>query len=174
MERLAFNSWIDDFARENQISAATTIWFHRRFYDELDRCRALEKRWRKIFWLSRYLILSGSLVLPVLITASKGVTWLNPVGIAVSIVVALASAVEALLRSGRKWRLYRQGADALSTEGAAFFQMMGLYNCPDPAERLRSFKERVESHMTELRQSYIADIDVMASQNVIGSSSERP
>jgi hypothetical protein len=174
MERLAFDSWIDDYARVNQISPATSVWLQRRFYDELDRCRALEKRWRKVFWLSRYLILSGSLVLPVLITASKSVTWLNPVGIAVSVAVALASAVEALLRSGRKWRLYRQGADALSTEGSAFFQMIGIYACDDPVERLRSFKERVESHMTELRQSYIADIDVMASQNVIGSSSERP
>jgi hypothetical protein len=88
--------------------------------------------------------------------------------------VALATAMEALLRSGRKWRLYRQGADAISTEGAAFFQMIGLYVHADPAERLHLFKERIENSIKDLHESYVADIDIMASQNVIGSGSDRP
>jgi Protein of unknown function (DUF4231) len=174
MEREAFKSWITEFARETSVSLATGVWLERRFLDELERRRGLERTWRKVFWSTRYVILSGSLVLPALITASKAITWLNLVGIIVSILVALATAMEALLRSGRKWRLYRQGADAISTEGAAFFQMIGLYVDADPAERLRLFKERIEDSIKDLHESYVADIDIMASQNVIGSGSDRP
>ena len=174
MERSAFDSWIEDFARGNQVSPATSVWFERRFCDELDRCRSLENKWRKVFWFARYVTLSGSLVLPVIITASKSITWLRFLAIVISIIVALASAMEALLRSGRKWRLYRQGADAMSTEGAAFFQMIGLYAQPDPAKRLHIFKERIESHIQEFHESYVEGMDVMASQNAIAPSSERP
>lgn len=113
MERVALATWAFEFSRENQVSPSTLVWFERRFLDELDRRRGLERRWREVFWLARYVILSGSLVLPVLITAGKSVTWLNFAAIVVSILVALATAMEALLRSGRKWRLYRQGADRM-------------------------------------------------------------
>jgi hypothetical protein len=174
MERVALGTWVDEFSRENEVSPATRVWFERRFLDELDRRRGLERRWREVFWLGRYVILSGSLVLPVLITAGKSITWLNLAAIVISIIVALATAMEALLRSGRKWRLYRQGADRLSAEGVAFFQTLGDYAIADPGERLRAFKERVEASIKDLHESYVADIDVMASQNVISSSSDRP
>ena len=174
MERVAFNAWFEEFSHENPVSSATGVWFERRFLDELDRRRGLERTWRKVFWVTRYVILSGSLVLPVLITAGKAITWLNLAAIIVSIIVALATAVEALLRSGRKWRLYRQGADKMSSEGAAFFQVLGAYTNPDPLERLHIFKECIEGNITDLHESYIADIEVMASQNVITSSADRP
>jgi hypothetical protein len=162
IERLVFNAWIEEFSRENSVSPATGVWFERRFLDELDRRRGLERAWRKLFWSTRYLILSGSLVLPVLITAGKSVTWLNLAAIIVSIVVALATAMEALLRSGRKWRLYRQGADTISSEGAAFFQVLGVYAQPDPVERLHAFKERIEADIRDLHESYVADIEAYA------------
>lgn len=174
MERLGFSTWIEEFCREHLADPATGVWFDRRFLDELDRRRGLERTWRKVFWLTRYAILSGSLALPVLITAGKSIAWLNLTGIIVSIIVALATAMEALLRSGRKWRLYRQGADKMSSEGVAFFQVLGVYADVDPAERLHTFKERIESNIKDLHESYIADIDVMASQSVIASSSDRP
>jgi hypothetical protein len=174
MERVALGTWVTEFGRENQISPTTQVWFERRFLDEMDRRRGLERRWREVFWLTRYMILSGSLVLPVLITAGKSITWLNFAAIVVSIIVALATAMEALLRSGRRWRLYRQGADRMSSEGAAFFQMLDVYAITDPDERLRVFKERVEADINDLHKSYVADIEVMASQNVISSSSDRP
>jgi hypothetical protein len=174
MERVALGTWAMEFSRENQVSPSTLVWFERRFLDELDRRRGLERRWREVFWLTRYVILSGSLVLPVLITADRSVTWLNLVAIIVSILVALATAMEALLRSGRKWRLYRQGADRMSSEGTAFFQVLGVYAIVDPDERLRVFKENIEAIISDLHESYVADIEVMASQNVISSSSDRP
>lgn len=174
MEKLIFNTWTENFSRETPPSPATSIWLEHRFLDELDRRRGLEHRWRKVFWCTRYLILSGSLTLPVLITAGKSIAWLNLAAIIVSIIVALATAMEALLRSGRKWRLYRQGADQFSSEGAAFFQALGIYSQLDPVERLRMFKERIEANIKDLHESYVADIDVMASQNVISSSSDRP
>jgi Protein of unknown function (DUF4231) len=174
MERHAFDTLIADFTHENKVSTATSEWFEHRFLDELDRRRSLEGIWRRVFWSTRYLILSGSLILPVLITASKSVTWLNLLGIVVSIIVALATAMEALLRSGRKWRLYRQGADMFSTEGAAFFQMIGLYTQADPVKRLNTFKERIEANIQDVHESYAADIDIMASQNAVGSSPDKP
>jgi Protein of unknown function (DUF4231) len=174
MERLAFNTWIEEFASENPVSPATRVWFERRFLDELDRRRGLERVWREVFWFTRYFILSGSLVLPVLITAGKSITWLNFAAIVVSIIVALATAMEALLRSGRKWRLYRQGADQISSEGAAFFQALGVYMQPDPLKRLQIFKEHIEANISDLHDSYVADIEVTAAQSAIGSSSDRP
>jgi hypothetical protein len=112
--------------------------------------------------------------LPILITIGAHILWLNLIGIVVSICVALATAMEALLRSGRRWRLYTQGADKLSSEGVAFFQMLGIYDDPEPSRRLHIFKGNVERLIAELHESYIADIEIVASQNVIGSSSDRP
>lgn len=174
VERLAFNTWIEEFSRENPVSPTTSVWLERRFLDELDRRRGLERTWRNVFWLTRYVILSGSLSLPVLITAGKSIAWLNSTAIVLSIIVALATAMEALLRSGRRWRLYRQGADRMSSEGAAFFQELGLYAGASRDERLHTFKERIEGNIEDLHESYVADIDIIASQNVIGSSSDRP
>jgi hypothetical protein len=173
-QRLAFDTWIEEFSRDNSVNPATSAWFKHRFLDELDRRRGLERTWRKVFWFTRYIILSGSLVLPVLITVGKSIAWVNFVAIIVSIIVALATAMEALLRSGRKWRLYRQGADQISSEGAAFFQILGVYTQPDPHERLQAFKERIEANIKDLHESYVADIEVTASQNVITSGSDRP
>lgn len=174
MERLAFSTWIEEFSSEKAVGPATSVWFERRFLDELDRRRGLERTWRKVFWLTRYVVVSGSLVLPVLITAGKSIKWLNFAAIVVSIIVALATAMEALLRSGRKWRLYRQGADQMSSEGTAFFQELGVYAQPDPLKRLHIFKEHIEASIKDLHESYVADIEVTASQNVISSSSDRP
>jgi hypothetical protein len=124
-----------------------------------------------MFWRTRYVALSGSLILPVLITASKSVAWLNPIGIVVSIIVALATALEGLLRSGRKWRLYRQGADAMSSAGAEFFHGLGPYASADPTRRLSMFKEHIEANIRDFHDAYIAGIEVMESQNVINSGS---
>lgn len=173
LERLTFEPWIGEMISADSLDPTSRIWFQRRFLDELDRRRGLERVWRRAFWFNRYIILSGSLVLPVLITAGKSVTWLNIISIVVSIVVALASAMEALLRSGRRWRLYKQGADKISSEGAAFFQMLGVYADTEPSERLHIFKDRVEHLIIELHDSYVADIDIMSSQNTIGSASDR-
>ena len=174
MERVAFNTWVEEFSRENSVSPATSAWFERRFLDELDRRRGLERTWRRVFWLTRYIILSGSLVLPVLITAGKTITWLNLAAIVISIIVALATAMEALFRSGRKWRLYRQGADQISSEGAAFFQALGVYAQSDPLKRLQIFKEHIEANIKDLHESYVADIEITASQSAIASSADRP
>lgn len=174
MERVAFKAWIDEFQSTKQVNLATSVWLQCRFLDELDRRRGLEHRWRKVFWATRYVALSGSLVLPVLITVGKSIFWVNITGIVVSIAVALSTAMEALLRSGRKWRLYRQGADKMSSEGAAFFQKLRPYTSTSPEERLNLFKARIEGGIQDLHESYVADIDVVAAQNVISSSSDRP
>jgi hypothetical protein len=174
MERVAFKAWIEEFQSSKQVDQRTSVWLQCRFRDELDRRRGLEHRWRKVFWLTRYIALSGALVLPVLITVGKSIFWVNVTGIVVSIAVALSTAMEALLRSGRKWRLYRQGADKMSSEGAAFFQELEPYTSPMLDERLNLFKARIEGGIQDLHQSYVADIDVVAAQNVISSSSDRP
>jgi hypothetical protein len=168
-ERLAFISWVDEFDRENQINSTTRVWLERRFLNEIDRRRGLERRWRYMFWCTRYVILSGSLILPALITAGRSVTWLNLVGIIVSIIVALATSIEMVLRTGRKWRLYRQGADSLSTEGAAFFQAIGHYATLDENRRVKEFKTRVEALIEDLHDSYLADTDLAISQKISSS-----
>lgn len=174
MERLAFDTWTRKFINQNAAEdAAASVWFERRFLDELDRRRGLEGSWRKVFWFTRYIVVSGSLVLPVIITAGKSIGWLNIAAIILSIIVALATAMDALLRSGRKWRLYRQGADELASEGTAFFQGLGMYTQPDPLQRLRIFQERVEANIKELHESYVADIEVTASQDAISAGSDR-
>ena len=121
-----------------------------------------------MFWLGRYTILSGTLVLPVLITAGRSITWLNVAGIFVSVLVALATAMDALLRSNRRWRLYRQNADRMSSEGAAFFQALGEYACASPTERLHLFKHRIEGSIEDFHRSYVADIETVASQGTPG------
>jgi hypothetical protein len=174
IESVAFKAWIEEFKKARQVSRTTSVWLQCRFLDELDRRRGLEHRWRKVFWSTRYIALSGSLVLPVLITVGKSILWVNITGIVISIAVALSTAVEALLRSGRKWRLYRQGADKMSSEGAAFFQELKPYTGTDLDERFNLFKARIEGGIQDLHESYVADIDVVAAQNVISSSSDRP
>jgi hypothetical protein len=171
MESVAFRECIGQLDHADLISPSTRVWIYRRFLDELDRRRGLERRWRIVFWLTRYVVLSGTLVLPVLIAIGRSIFWANVAGIIVSIVVALATAMEAVLRSGRKWRLYRQGADRMADEGTAFFQELGIYGQSEPTERLARFKERIESSIRDLHESYLVDIEIVATQNVPSSNS---
>lgn len=162
---MAFIVWIEEFTSENSIDATTRVWFERRFLNEIDRRRGRERGWRYTFWIVRYIILSGTLTLPVVITASRPVAWLNPIGILVSVIVALATALETLLRTGQKWRIYRQAADVFSAEGAAFFQMLGRYSISDPGERMQEFKTEVEKLIEDHHNSYLAETDTTVSQN---------
>jgi Protein of unknown function (DUF4231) len=164
IEQVSFDAWIENFDHENQIDAATRIWFRHRFKDELDRRRALEKKWRIIFWSTRYVVLGGSLALPPIITASTRITWLNPVGIVISVFVALSTGAEVLLRTGPKWRLYRAAADNMSTEGTAFFQGIGQYASLEHTKRLTYFRERIEGMTTEFQQAYLEDVEAMVAQ----------
>ncbi len=169
-EKTSFDAWVKEFVQNNTLDSGTEVWFRHRFCEGTDRLRSLENKWRKIFWSTRYLILSGSLTLPVLITASRSIQWLNPVGVVVSVLVALATGAEVLLGTGPKWRLYRQGADRMSEEGAAFFTQLGIYAVPDPVERLHLFQEQTESHIHEFHGSYLADVDALVShKDVLGS-----
>jgi hypothetical protein len=164
MEQAALKRWLAEYVDTIGMPTPVEVWFEQRVINELNRRRALERNWRNLFWAARYLVLTGSLVLPVLITAARTTPWMNTAAVVLSIVVALCTGLDLLLHTGPKWRMYRLGADQIATEATAFFQGIAPYGEGGAEQRLNLFQQRMEELQAEFFRTYLKDLDEVVGQ----------
>jgi uncharacterized protein DUF4231 len=108
----------------------------KRFLDDrwLDQVNWLERRargnQRRYYWL-RTLTIVGGVIVPALVSlnvrsksVASSVAWTT---FAISLIVALAAALEGFFRFGDRWRNYRRSAEALKSHGWQFIELAGPY-----------------------------------------------
>jgi hypothetical protein len=126
--------------------------------------RFLRSRWLdQVLWLStkakaaqrryyglRVITIAGGVVVPALVSLSiqsnevtSALAWIT---FSLSLLVALAAALEGFFRFGDRWRNYRQSAETLKSEGWRFFQLAGAYATHGGhAEAFPAFAAQVEA-----------------------------
>ncbi|WP_262061971.1 DUF4231 domain-containing protein [Streptomyces sp. STR69] len=147
-----------EFCNREGASEFQKIWLER-ILAEAYRRRAWEKRNRRLFLTTQSAILSGAVLLPALVTASAEIRWVRYASIIVSLLVAIATIADRILRPGPRWRLYRWGADMLSGEAFRFFSELDPYKGLAPSDRFSLFLGRFEELAIDFHNRYREDID---------------
>jgi Protein of unknown function (DUF4231) len=121
-------------------------------------------RAQRAYYTLRLITVAGAVLLPALLSvnpenesldlALRVGTWV------VSLVVAVSAAVEQLFRFGERWRIYRNTAEGLKTEGWLYFQRAGPYAGEGMTHEAAypAFAGRVEELLQSDVQAYLKRI----------------
>jgi hypothetical protein len=106
-------------------------------------------------------IVFGALLVPILATAGATTAKAGPwrwATVAVSVIVALCTAIDQVYRPASRWRLARATRSALEAEGWAFLQRTGKYGNQDDEACFASFFDAVEGLWREYEQVYLSQV----------------
>lgn len=130
----------------------------------LDRVLWAEKRAtdaRRAYYTLRMAAILGGVLVPALVSLNIGdtgaqvVRWVT---FAVSLVVAMAIAIEEFFHFGDRWRHYRQVAEWLKQEGWEFLQLTSEYRNRTHAEAFPSFARKVERLVHEDVEKFVTEV----------------
>lgn len=112
------------------------------------------------YYVLRLMIIVGGVTVPALVSlniqAGEARQWLTWVTFGVSLVVAVATALEAFFGYGERWRSFRRTAEALKAHGWQFFELAGPYVARDHATAFPAFAARVETLVQQDVEAFIA------------------
>jgi hypothetical protein len=187
MRRRQFRKgWKRSFAARGRPTAADTYesWLEQELGDLIDELdlgerqkRYLRSRWLdQIVWLEkkagqsqrlhymlRVVAIVGGVVVPALVSlnvregdVASAIAWTT---FAVSLVVAIAVAVEGFFRYGERWRHYRRTVELLKSQGWQFYELAGGYaGFRTHASAFRSFANTVETLIAEDVDTYVTRV----------------
>jgi hypothetical protein len=187
MRRRQFRKgWRRSFAAKGRPTAADTYegWLKREFGDLIDELdlgerqkRYLRSRWLdQIVWLEkkakqnqrlhyslRVVAIVGGVIVPALVSlnvregeVASAIAWTT---FAVSLVVAIAVAVEGFFRYGERWRHYRRTVELLKSQGWQFYELAGVYaGFRTHAGAFRTFAATVEALIAEDVNTYVTRV----------------
>ena len=135
-----------------------------RWLDQLQWLGAQAGSNRRRYYTLRTLAIAGGVIVPALVSldvrgeVAPAVSWIT---FALSLVVALATALEGFFRHGDRWRNYRRTTEALKSQGWQFFQLAGPYAAfPDHSAAHATFAADVEAIINHDVETYITRIAV--------------
>ena len=155
--------------------------------DELQK-RFLRDRWleqliwfegksshnQRRYYVLRLVIIVGGVTVPALVSlnirqndVAQPLAWVT---FGVSLVVAIAAALDAFFGYGERWRSFRRTAEALKSHGWQFFELTGAYLAPDHATAFPAFAAQVETLVQQDVEAFIAKAaEAQAAQQASGS-----
>jgi hypothetical protein len=166
-------------------------WLHQEYdglIDELDltdhQKRFMRSRWLdQLTWLEgkakgcqrwyyglRLVAIVGGLIVPALVSlnvrqgeVASALAWTTFV---VSLLVAIAVAVEGFFHYGDRWRHYRRSAELLKSHGWQFYELAGAYaNYRSHGAAFRRFATTVESLIAEDVDTYVSRVMAEGQRN---------
>jgi Protein of unknown function (DUF4231) len=124
--------------------------------------KAKQNQWR--YYCLRVLTITAGVVVPALVSlnvrkqsVASTLAWIT---FAVSLVVAIAAALEGFFRYGDRWRNYRRSAEALKAQGWQFFQLAGPYSA------FKSHSQAYPVFAAQVEALLYQDVDVYITQVV--------
>jgi hypothetical protein len=112
------------------------------------------------YYAVRLMIIGGGVTVPALVSldirqhdVTQTLSWVT---FAVSLVVAVAAALEAFFGYGERWRTFRRTAETLKAHGWLFFELAGPYAAPDHATCFPAFAAQVETLVQQDVEAFIA------------------
>ena len=120
--------------------------------------KAVENQRR--YYLLRLLTIVGGVIVPTIVSlnvltdhATKALAWVT---FGVSLVVALAAALEGFFRYGERWRTNRRTAESLKAHGWQYFELTGPYALADHTLAFPVFARGVETLVQQDLETYLA------------------
>jgi hypothetical protein len=144
------------------------LWFERKAVANQRRYYAL-----------RLLTIVGGVIVPTIVSlnvltdeAAAALVWVT---FGVSLVVALAAALEGFFRYGERWRTYRRSAESLKAHGWQYFELTGPYALADHTAAFGAFARHVEVLMQQDLETYLAAMaEAQAAKAAADAAASRP
>jgi hypothetical protein len=144
------------------LSDAQKVYLHSRWLGQVAWMRQTARQARNRYYALRLATVVGGVIVPALVglslsgLASDVVHWAT---FALSLVVAIAAALEEFFHYGERWRHYRRNVEWLTSHGCQFLQLCGPYRqFGSPAEAYPEFVNQVEGALQEDTRAYFADV----------------
>ena len=131
-------------------------FLHSRWLDQVLWMEGRADVARDRYYAMRLIIIIGGVMVPALV--SLNIPILRYISIILSLLVAIAAAVEELFHYGERWRHYRRTVELLKSEGWQFFQKSGPYEGKSHAEAYPTFTARVEDVIQHDIQAYFTKV----------------
>ena len=111
------------------------------------------------YYTLRLMTIIGGVTVPALVSLSvndrdvaDALLWTT---FGLSLVVAIAAALDGFFRHGERWRSFRRVAELLKAHGWQFFELSGPYRAPNHARAFPSFAAQVEAVIQEDLKAFI-------------------
>lgn len=135
-----------------------------RWLDQVIWMEGKSNKARNRYYVLRLTAIIGGVIVPALVSLNvqgQAAAWARWGVFVISLMVAIAVAVEEFFSYGDRWRHYRRTVESLKTEGWRFFQLTGPYEGDKTHARAFSdFASIVEEINQQDVQTYISQIVV--------------
>jgi hypothetical protein len=163
----AVSPQVAEILAASKLTAAQTRYVIGRWGEEVVGASRKERTSRQHFYASRTVAVTGAVLLPPLIslqlsgTAGEVFRW---IAFGLSLVVAIATALEELFRNGQRWRLYRGKRDDLSAAAWIWSCSLGSYAGmpPESDPAFQQFADGVETTLERYGALYVEEVLVPA------------
>jgi hypothetical protein len=135
-------------------------WLRSRWLARSLRLRKNADGTRQWFYWLRGTAIVSSLIVPALVSlnlSGDAAFWIRVMSIVLSLIAAISAAVLELFRFGPRWRLYREYAERLVSEGWKFFELRKPY-AVSHQQAFDSFVGEVEDLLSRYESAYIKDV----------------
>jgi hypothetical protein len=112
------------------------------------------------YYTLRLVTIVGGVIVPALVSISvsdrdvaDALAWAT---FSLSLVVAIAAALDGFFRHGERWRSFRRVAELLKAHGWQFFELAGPYRAPSHASAFPLFAAQVEAVIQEDLKAFIS------------------
>ena len=148
-----------------------------RFLDQIVWLERKARQSQQRYYALRLVGIVGGLIVPALVSlnvrqgeVASGIAWIT---FAVSLVVAIAVAVEGFFHYGERWRHYRRTVELLKSEGWQFYELAGAYaGYRSHKAAFRPFTSAFEGLIAEDVNAYVSK--VMREQQHDGDAEAEP
>ena len=126
------------------------------------------------FYALRIVTIVGGVIVPALVSLNIGEEGVRAklayVTFTLSLIVAIAAAIEGFFGYGERWRTFRRTAEALKAQGWQFFELVGPYAVADHKTAFPIFATQVEILVQQDIEAFIAQ----AAHAKAGRGDEQP
>jgi hypothetical protein len=133
---------------------------------------------QKRYYVLRLVTIVGGVIVPAIVginvrgdNVAVALSWVT---FSLSLVVALAAAIEGFFRSGERWRTFRRTAEGLKAQAWQYFQLAGPYAGSDHATSFPMFAAQVELLVQQDLEAFIAQQNQVQGAQAVAEHTDAP
>jgi hypothetical protein len=162
-----YESWLKEefegLIEELDLADSQKRYLRSRWLDQIVWLEKKAKQNQRLYYTLRVIAIVGGVIVPALVSlnvregdVASAIAWTT---FAVSLVVAIAVAVEGFFRYGERWRHYRRTVELMKSQGWQFYELAGVYaDFRTPSSAFRTFAATVEALIAEDVNTYVSQV----------------
>ena len=150
----------DDIIDELRLNELQKRFLRDRWLDQLLWFETKAEANQRRYYALRLMTIVGGLIVPALVSlnvrendVAEAIAWVT---FSLSLVVAIAAAVDGFFKNGERWRSFRRNSELLKAHGWQYFELSGPYQAADHGTAFTAFAAQVEAVIQEDLKAFLA------------------